>query len=82
MLPVGEHTIIGEDNEAVAPLQGLLLTRVQVQVVISLAYIPAHHSLLEAAPHIPKPHTHPQLTYSLCSRRHALTVGHSNKKLQ
>lgn len=48
-------TVIGQNNEAVPPLQGLLVARVEVQAVVGFAHEAAHHSLAEAAPHIPAP---------------------------
>ena len=48
-----QRTIICEDNKAVAPLQLLVVPRVEVKAVISLAHKATQHSLLKASPHIP-----------------------------
>lgn len=45
-------TIIGKHNEAVTPLQGLLLPGVEMQAVVRLADVPTYHTLLETAPYI------------------------------
>lgn len=48
-------TVIGQHNEAVPPLQGLVVARVEVQAVVGFAHKATHHALVEAAPHIPTP---------------------------
>ena len=46
-------TIIGQDNQAVSPLQLVMVARVEVEAVVAFTHIPTHHPLVEAAPHIP-----------------------------